>query len=338
MRKISILAGIFLFSAAATPALADEPCYTDLPERKHGIFTINGYDVPEFNPSVPIGTVLDSRELNTSGSTYHFYCMDNKNVGKVLNGRLGEEPEPIYKTYSSGVSGVGIRMRYSKGSVNTDWWPLEVTISSHTLVQSPNPILIEFVKVGPITAKGKLQGRIGGTWARDGRYLFTSYEITGSITITPKVPTCSVSTKKISVSMTPSGSIATRDFGGIGGTSPERDFGITLNCSGGDEGTSTNAYVTLTDQTDSSNRSNTLSLTTNSTAKGVKVQVLKDGKPLSYGPDSSAPGTVNQWKAGNIKRGVSTFEIPLKARYIQTGSTIKSGTANAVATFTMSYQ
>ncbi|KWA02548.1 adhesin [Burkholderia cepacia] len=138
--------------------------------------------------------------------------------------------------------------------------------------------------------------------------------------------------------MTPADSISSREFSGVGSTSPERDFSIRLNCTGGDPDTSTNAYVTLTDQTNNGNRSNQLSLTKDSTAKGVKVQILKAGKLLSYGPDSSAVGNPNQWKAGNIPRGISSFEIPLTARYIQTESSVKGGTANAVATFTMSYQ
>ncbi|MDW9250284.1 fimbrial family protein [Burkholderia cepacia] len=95
--------------------------------------------------------------------------------------------------------------------------------------------------------------------------------------------------------------------------------------------------MTLTDQTNNLNQSNQLSLTKDSTAAGLKVQILKDGKPLSYGPDSNETGNVNQWKAGNIPEGQSTFSIPLTARYIQTG-TVKGGTANAVATFTMNYQ
>ncbi|SEU44009.1 hypothetical protein SAMN03159335_06983 [Burkholderia cepacia] len=58
---------------------------------------------------------------------------------------------------------------------------------------------------------------------------------------------------------------------------------------------------------------------------------------VSRGCSTSAPSNPNQWKAGNIPQGQGVFTIPLTARYIQTG-TLKGGTANAVATFTMSYQ
>ncbi|RQT14447.1 type 1 fimbrial protein [Burkholderia contaminans] len=205
-------------------------------------------------------------------------------------------------------------------------------------MQSPNSIIIEFVKTGPITSQGVLRGEIGGTWIRDKQFQFVSYRIAGGISIKPKVPTCSVATKRIDVQLSPSGNgFTTRDFKGVGTTTPERDFSIKLNCVGGDEGTSTNAHVTLTDNSNPGNLSNQLSLSPDSDASGVAVQVLKNGKPLSFGPDSSAAGNPGQWEAGNIPQGMGTFTIPLTARYIQTGAKVKGGNANAVATFTMSY-
>ena len=59
---------------------------------------------------------------------------------------------------------------------------------------------------------------------------------------------------------------------------------------------------------------------------------------MRAGPDSSAPENLNQWKAGAVSVGTSAFEIPLSAQYIQTTDTVTEGTANARATFTMSYQ
>jgi len=111
-----------------------------------------------------------------------------------------------------------------------------------------------------------------------------------------------------------------------------------LQCSGGDPNTSTNAYVTLTDATNPTNTSQVLSLTPTSQASGVGVQILNGTTVLGYGPDSAAPGNTNQWYAGNIAVGTSRFTIPLSARYVQTGATVTPGTANAQATFTMSYQ
>ncbi|WP_199103800.1 hypothetical protein [Aquitalea sp. ASV11] len=68
------------------------------------------------------------------------------------------------------------------------------------------------------------------------------------------------------------------------------------------------------------------------------MQILNEGTPIGYGPDSSAAGNTNQWQVANIAQGVSNYSIPLGVRYIQTGNTVTPATVNGRATFTMSYQ
>lgn len=338
-----ILAGA-LFGAAASPAMSAHPSgckiadqyWNVVSEDKPVVYTLSGYATPEFNPSVPVGTVLDSREIPMQGVPYRVYC----NITRVINGRVNAVTEPLYNTFPTTVKGVGVRLRYG-GDNTSGWWTFSVNISTEGIVRAAAPIVIEFVKTGPITSQGTLRGELGGLWVDTrygGLFQFLSYQIVGSILIKPKVPTCSVATKKIDVQLSPSGGFTTRDFNGVGSTTPERDFSIKLDCAGGDEGTSTNAYVTLTDNTNPGNLSNQLSLSPDSEAAGFAVQVLKSGTPLNFGPDSSAAGNPNQWKAGNIPQGAGVFTIPLTARYIQTAAKVKGGTANAIATFTMSYQ
>ncbi|RQT68014.1 fimbrial protein [Burkholderia cepacia] len=328
--------------AISMPGMAASVCVTDIPGKGMATFGIDGYTPPEFTPFVPVGTVIDSRELevtSANGQTVMVTCRQSGGARTVLNGRL-TSAEPIYNTFPTSASGIGVRISFANniGPSEGKWWPFGFNTSSEYVSIAKSPLRIEFVKTGPITAQADITGEIGGMWVDNNNFQMASYKINGSIKIRPRVPTCSVATKLVNVSMTPADSISSREFSGVGSTSPERDFSIRLNCTGGDPDTSTNAYVTLTDQTNNGNRSNQLSLTKDSTAKGVKVQILKAGKLLSYGPDSSAAGNPNQWKAGNIPRGISSFEIPLTARYIQTESSVKGGTANAVATFTMSYQ
>ncbi len=133
------------------------------------------------------------------------------------------------------------------------------------------------------------------------------------------------------------GSVPATSFSGVGsyGGTPQ-SFDIKLNCSGGDAGTSTRVYITLTDASDFGNTSDMLSLTPASTAKGVKLEVSNGSGPVKYGPDSSAPNNTNQWFVTQTPNG--TVTIPLSARYIQTETPVLGGTANATATFTMSYQ
>jgi len=135
------------------------------------------------------------------------------------------------------------------------------------------------------------------------------------------------------------GSVPVNSFSGVGSSSPiTPPFPIDLACSGGDPGTSVKVYATLTDNTNPGNTSQVLSLTSDSTAQGVGIQVLKNGTVLGYGPDASTPGNTNQWEAGVVNVGTNNFRIPLQARYVQTGPNVTPGIANGRATFTMSYQ
>ncbi|EDT38436.1 Fimbrial protein [Burkholderia ambifaria MEX-5] len=127
-------------------------------------------------------------------------------------------------------------------------------------------------------------------------------------------------------------------FNGIGSTVGPRSFAISLTCSGGDAGTMTNAHVTLTDSTNPNNTSTTLSLTKESTASGVGLQIMKGDTLVGFGPDSAAVGNTNQWQVGTVMQGQANLTIPLAARYVQTGSKITPGSTDARATFTMSYQ
>ncbi|HID9485369.1 TPA: fimbrial protein [Pseudomonas aeruginosa] len=332
---ITLTLGVISIPAMA----ATTPCSLNTPTGEAGTFFVNGYATPSFNPSVPIGTIIDSREVAASsanGMQIEVTCSAPGGVQNVLNGRVTEQPEPIYNTYRTNVSGVGVRLRYV--SSKNGWWPFTFSSSNTKIVAAANPVLIEFVKTGPITAQGTLTGELGGIYVYNGQLQMVSLRVNGGISITPKVPTCSVSTKEIQVQMSPNGAIGHNVFTGVGSVSPERNFNIGLTCGGGDLGTSTNVYLTLTDGARPGNFSNQLSLSNSSSASGVAIQILRNGSPISFGPDSSAVGTLNQWKAGNVAQGVGTFTIPLSARYIQTNSVFKGGKANASATFTLSYQ
>ena len=143
-------------------------------------------------------------------------------------------------------------------------------------------------------------------------------------------PTCTVTTTSPKVTLDP---IKPSALTGIGSTAGGAALPLRLNCSG----SGSQIFITLTDNTDPTNTSNQLSLKPGSTASGVKLQVLNPaGTPVAFGPDSSAKGNKNQWKVGATSAG--TINIPLTARYIQSGSPVKPGTVNGVATFTMSYQ
>lgn len=137
---------------------------------------------------------------------------------------------------------------------------------------------------------------------------------------------CVVANRSVAVPLAP---VAAAKLSAVGMTAGDKGFDIGLSCQPG-----TNVYVTLTDMTDQGNTGNQLTLTADSTAKGVKLRILKDGQPVGYGPDSAEIGNLNQWHVGP---SATTTNIPLSAQYIATGP-VSPGTVKGVATFTMSYQ
>ncbi|CBY86607.1 fimbrial protein [Haemophilus influenzae] len=118
-------------------------------------------------------------------------------------------------------------------------------------------------------------------------------------------------------------------------------FQIRLTCptTSDDNNKKIAAYMTLTDQTDPSNRGDILTLTPQSTAQGVGIKLYKnnDASALSYGPDSSLKGTENQWKFSS-RDGEEKPTVEFKAFYVNKDGNITGGTVNAVATYTFSYQ
>jgi type 1 fimbria pilin len=290
------------------------------------------------NPNATVGSVVwaGDSDLETAMwcDTLTYYAVDAKGTGTYLKNNL----------YDSGVQGLAVRISCggSDACLLSGYWPYSGTwpVAARTnpapytyLLLVYGSVHVELIKTGPITTQGVLSGtfaklKAGGA---TGNYVWG-----GPVQIIPaNNPTCVVSTPAIVV---PLGSIPATTFKGVGSTSPTMPFNIELGCSGGDAGASTQIYVTLTDATMLANTSNVLSLAAGSSASGIGIQVLNGSAVLSYGPDSNVAGNVNQWHAGTVGTGQSTFSIPLMARYVQTGATVAPGSANGIATFTMSYQ
>ncbi|MBN3565557.1 fimbrial protein [Burkholderia cenocepacia] len=293
---------------------------------------IPAFSPPSFSPSVPVGTVLIRQELPSTGDTFTLEC-----TGGIVNNLYTREGvRGAYNTWPTSVAGIGVRIQFtgSGGGIGI-WWPWSISVPTSDGIYSGNrKLLIEFVKTGPISAGGSLAGEIGAGWSQNKAFKFMSFRVAGNgIAITPRVPTCKVREKTLNV---PLGDIsAYQVLPTVGSTSEAKPFKIMLDCGGGEEGSITKTYMTLTDVSNNANRSSTLTLAPESTAKGLGVQVLNGTQILSYGPDSSVTGNPNQFYTGTTQNGV--LEIPLSARYVRTGMVL-GGTATARASFTMSYQ
>lgn len=152
-----------------------------------------------------------------------------------------------------------------------------------------------------------------------------------TVTITAK--TCQMSSATTqNVPLLP---VAKNQFSGVGSSAGgEANFSLTTLCDSG-----VKLYATMTDGSDPGNTGNILKPAEGTTATGVGVQILRNGLPISFGPDSSAFGNTNQWYIGTAGSGGSEpFTIPLKARYVQTAQTMVAGSVKARATVTFSYQ
>jgi type 1 fimbria pilin len=161
-----------------------------------------------------------------------------------------------------------------------------------------------------------------GSWSKTPLY-------TGVASGTLSAATCSVQTPGIAISLP---NATTRAFSsGVGATAGRQAFNLSFACSAGAQ-----VSIVITDVVDPTNRTNTLKLAPDSTAKGLGVQILKgDGAPVFFGPDAAGQSVENQWLIGASPNG--QLQLPLSAQYIRTG-TVEAGSIKAMATFTMSYK
>lgn len=104
-----------------------------------------------------------------------------------------------------------------------------------------------------------------------------------------------------------------------------------------------NVKVTFTDATQLSNSTDKLTLTSDSTATGVKLKIYPadnssiQSTPVSFGPESRVVGNLNQIDMNYDSRS-NTVNQRYVVKYVQDDAQVTAGTVNAAATFTFSYQ
>ena len=114
-------------------------------------------------------------------------------------------------------------------------------------------------------------------------------------------------------------------------------FSIDLDC--GAVASNLNVKYTLTDISSPTNTSSTLGLANvPDSASGFAIQVLENGLPVSFGPDSSAIGTTNQRDFGKLTSAGGRLGKSFTVRYLRTTAPVVAGKVKAGMTITMSYQ
>jgi major type 1 subunit fimbrin (pilin) len=180
---------------------------------------------------------------------------------------------------------------------------------------------------GVVTGGVLFQGAIATAQSLYSAYtVSTSNPVSYSLTTTT-VAVASCTTPNVTVNM---GSPMQSVFTGIGSTSkPAVAFNLAVNQCPIGLNSIQYQFIPVNAVLDSTN--GVLALSSGSTATGIGLQ-LKDssGNPLKY----STQYTLTSY---NSKTGGS-YTIPLTAAYYQTASSVTAGSANAVLTFTMTYQ
>jgi len=244
-------------------------------------------------------------------------------------------------TWSGALQGVGLRVLNASGqalpigAVQADncTHPYAVPVATGTNSTTTFKFTgtLELVKTGNTVASGSQSitfrpSVCGQVWGNDSG---SGSDWTISTTVSkPAVTTCTVANSNVSVAMPTVSGTAMSSIGDVSAPTP---FQIGLNCSGG-----ATLFMTLTDSSVPGNTSDKLTATSDSAATGVALQLFRaDGSTVSYGPDSSLPGTTNQHLIGVTPNGA--LQIPFTVKYLRTG-TVGAGSLNGKATFTLSYQ
>lgn len=313
----------------ASPAVADCKIASGAP----GIATISLPATLSVPRNKPAGTVLYDSDWVSAGSI-SISCLGTFQVTSGYASPM--QLAPGYgNVYQTTVTGIGIKAGWA------NWMSGTPSIDSVALASPPVSQAITNTNWTPYGPMGRFRMQLvvtgpvmPGTVTLPGLLGQASY---GSLTVNQLMvagttqiiaPACTVQNTSVTVNMP---KVSASAFPATGSTAGQTGFNISLNCTG-----PTIVAMTITDATQPGNTSSNLSLASGSSATGVAYQILYNGTPVSYGPDSAEAGNLHQINVGTTS-GASNLQIPLAARYIRT-NTVTPGSANANATFTMSYQ
>lgn len=318
-----------LILAAALPQLAWADCRLD-PIARSIEFTFNlpaSINLPRDLPNgSDITTVTSSARSPGNGIT----CDADTQVVATNFARNGA-------TSTAGITptGVpGIGMRWTTGHLFSQ------TLRGTTTFGGAASTTLTLVKTGPI-ADGAVLAAGPLEWTEVNGLVNTRDNLATSVRFVAQ--TCNVTTTNVLVPISPASGIPLRTFTRVGTTTNPVPFQIGIDCTG----VSTTVFMTLTDQQNPGNISDTLALTANSVATGIGIQIMSEESSIGsgvfnvrrFGPAASVAGNTNQFRvATTAEVSPGPKRMNFRARYIQTAAQVTAGTANGIATFTMSYQ
>ncbi|VWC82624.1 type-1 fimbrial protein subunit A [Burkholderia lata] len=292
--------------------------------------------------STPATNNYYSCTVSGSGSTgMVFEPLSMTKAGMTVIGPTGV----TYTVWNTNVPGVGIAIgvrSYVNGCQWQAWLDLGTTgapfpspwtgwvCNTNGSVTNGGQAQMALVKTGAITA-GTMTGGVlfegGSAQSTTGTYTVAttsrkSFSLSSTI-----INVAACTTPNVTVNM---GSPMRSEFTGIGSTTKQAvAVNVAVNACPIGLNSIQYQFIPVNAVLDSTN--GVLALSSGSTATGIGLQ-LKDsnGNALKY----NAPYTLTSYS----KSTGGSYTIPLTARYYQTAAKVTAGSANAVLTFTMTYQ
>lgn len=230
---------------------------------------------------------------------------------------LSATPSAINHVYNTNLEGVGIRLSVTPGN-------FVLPSNGSAYIYSLGYYDVFLIKTGKITPGYLTPGILMQGWFVSPDNNFTRISLDANSQVT--VLACSLASQTINFSL---GDINASEFTTQPGFIPARSDtqNLGLNC---DPGANINVELTGAQNPDTPADSSVLALNgqgSAGTAEGVGIQLLYNNTPLQLN---------KRMVLKNAAGGQETF--PLVARYYQTRSVVKPGSANATATLNITYQ
>ncbi|RWR01116.1 fimbrial protein [[Pantoea] beijingensis] len=293
---------------------------------------------------LPVGSLIGSEIV--SGTVQTFRCSNTPGPSLTFQ-EFGVKAYGAYVTtinrrriYSTNVAGVGYAVGgtsinncdntvYVDGTATGDGNPDSRLMCLVNGLFDNQPIMaqarIQFYKTAQTTGSGRVSAReVSAFILRNDKTDWMHPE--SSITIAAfNVTTLACTVRNTAISV-PMGTVQKQAFDGPGtwpGDDNTRSFVIPLDCNAG---TRVNMQI---DGSAQNAAQGVLNLTGGTaSASGVGIQLLYNNAPLRLATPINTGSAASE----------GAYNVPLQARYYQFGNSITPGTANANATFTLTYQ
>lgn len=292
-------------------------------------------------PSDAVGQVLKKATFPISSNGSQIRCDGGaaSKINAVLNQNYSLSPAGT-SIYNTNIPGIGIRLyREAETSANfSGYYPYSRNLNRNTTYNlDTGYFVVEIVKTASTTGSGTLVPGQYSSYYVDGysnQPFLTSTVYGNAITIASS--SCEIQGNINKVVQLPT--VNKADFKGIGSTQGEQPFDLNILCNGGQNPTDyqeSNKISLTFDYTAAENNNQVISndAPANNRAGGVGTQIIwnyqNQNKNITKG-EKFALGTLNSNQ--NLE-----YNLPLKARYYQTASTVTPGKVRGVATVTIEY-